>query len=165
MQERLKFHERVKNRLAEYDYRSPGYYFLTTCTNGKRWILRQREPAASTPTQGLRTMPPLSMLGRAAEHFIEEIPKHYPTVRVDKFVVMPNHVHLILALEGTVEENPTVSRVMWGWEQAMTRAVNRSVWEKSFHDHIIRNEADYQRIWSYIDGNPEKWLDDCYYTG
>lgn len=39
----------------------------------------------------------------------------------------------------------------------------KRLWQRSFYDHIIRSEADYLRIWDYIDTNPAKWAEDCYY--
>ena len=47
---------------------------------------------------------------------------------------------------------------------SITKSLGYSIWQKSFHDHIIRGEADYLRIWEYIDTNPAKWREDCYYT-
>lgn len=84
---------------------------------------------------------------------------------------MPNHIHLLLRIEAdngrTVcapTTKPLVSRVVWGFKQYVTRQLGRSIWQKNYHDHIVRNEADYLRIWQYIDTNPTKWCEDCYYT-
>ena len=48
-------------------------------------------------------------------------------------------------------------------KEAVTKSVGFPIWQKSYHDHIIRDEADYRRIWEYIDNNPAKWREDCYY--
>lgn len=92
-------------------------------------------------------------------------------ISVDHYVVMPNHVHLILVItaghigtDGRTVCAPTVSRVVRGWKAAVTKQIGVSIWQKSFHDHIIRNETDYLRIWNYIDTNPAKWREDCYYN-
>ena len=89
-------------------------------------------------------------------------------MRVDKWVVMPNHIHLILVLganaDGRPQVAPTVSRVMKQFKGAVSKRAGIPLWQKSFHDHVIRGEADYRRIWSYIDANPRKWREDCYYV-
>ena len=57
-----------------------------------------------------------------------------------------------------------VARVVKHMKAYVTKMIGYSIWQKSYHDHIIRNEADYPRIWNYIDTNPEKWREDRYYT-
>ena len=99
-----------------------------------------------------------------------QIPQHYPNVFVDKFVIMPNHIHMILTLRkdcGRTMCAPTsplsVSRIIRGMKESVTKAVGFPLWQKSYHDHIIRSAADYRRIWEYIDTNPAQWREDCYY--
>ena len=148
--------KRKKTRLSCYDYRSPGYYFITICTRDKGnlfWISSNAEE------------PKLSDLGCVTEQCIRRIPEIYPVVHLDKYVIMPNHVHLILYLEGN-EEHPNglsipniVGRMKW----AVSKMAKQEVWQSNFHDHIIRNERDYQRIWQYIEDNPRKWKEDCFY--
>ncbi|WP_295632444.1 transposase [uncultured Intestinimonas sp.] len=78
---------------------------------------------------------------------------------------MPNHVHMILVLTsqgGRTLCAPTVSRVIKQFKGVVTKRAGLPLWQKSFHDHIIRNEADYLRIWQYIDTNPLKWREDCF---
>ena len=86
------------------------------------------------------------------EQAIFRIPKSYQDVRLEKYVIMPNHIHLLLmidTLHGRPRVAPTVSRI---------------VQQKSFHDRIIRNDAEYDMIWEYIDTNPARWQQDCFYT-
>ena len=59
----------------------------------------------------------------------------------------------------------SVSRVIKQWKGAITKQAGTSIWQKSFHDHIIRNEREYEKIWNYIDGNPLCWEKDCLYPG
>lgn len=156
---------RKPNRLSHFDYSQPGYYFITICTKNHHSILRRGAQCAPAP------LPPLTSAGLAAERFLLEIPVHYPMISVDHYVVMPNHVHLILVItaghigtDGRTVCAPTVSRVVRGWKEAVTKQIGVSIWQKSFHDHIIRNQADYLRIWNYIDTNPVKWQEDCYFN-
>lgn len=155
----------MPNRLSHFDYSQPGYYFITICTKNHHSILRRGAQCAPAP------LPPLTSAGLAAERFLLEIPVHYPMISVDHYVVMPNHVHLILVItaghigtDGRTVCAPTVSRVVRGWKEAVTKQIGVSIWQKSFHDHIIRTETDYLRIWNYIDTNPAKWREDCYYN-
>jgi len=58
---------------------------------------------------------------------------------------------------------PTVSRIIQHFKGIVTKRLGTSIWQKSFHDHIIRTERDYQMIWEYIDKNPYHWETDCFY--
>ena len=69
-----------------------------------------------------------------------------------------------LSEKGRAQLAPTVSRIIQQFKGAVTKRIGISVWQKGFYDHIIRNESDYLRIWQYIDTNPAKWQEDCYYT-
>ena len=156
---------RKANRLPDYDYSQPGCYFITICTAGRRPILRRGAQCA--PESGL---PPLTEQGNAVEQAIQGISEHYSTAFVDKYVIMPNHIHLILRLEGDGRTMcaPTsvlsVSRVVKMLKETVTKAIGHPIWQKGYHDHVVRNDGDYLRIWSYIDTNPAKWREDCYFT-
>ncbi len=83
-------------------------------------------------------------------------------------MVMPNHIHAIIELEGIKENRPNISTIIGQYKAAVTKAIRKEcpdmdVWQRSFHDHIIRNQADYERIWEYVQYNPEKWESDCFY--
>ena len=112
--------------------------------------------------------PPLSPLGLIVEDELLCLDGIYANIRLDKFVVMPNHIHLILIIEsdgcGRPQVAPTISRVMKQFKGIVTKRAGFPLWQKSFHDHVIRNEADYLRVWDYIDTNPLKWREDCYYV-
>ena len=113
----------------------------------------------------------LSNVGQIVENAICHIEESYNhLVELDKHIVMPNHIHLILFLSGRKSDEggrpmtaPTVSQIVNQLKGAVTKAVGCSVWQKSFYDHIIRNKDDYVKIWNYIDNNPQKWTMDKYY--
>ena len=99
---------RKPNRLPNYDYSQAGYYFITLCTKDKQPLFWQPSVGADIicPPQGIQ----LSSIGRVVDEAIRAIPAHYPNVALDKFVVMPNHIHLILALaepDGRMISAPT----------------------------------------------------------
>ena len=147
-----RFPVRKYPRLKGYDYTTQNYYFVTVCTHNKLCLFG--EPYRLTPA------------GEIAKALFLEIPEHFPGIVVDKYVVMPNHIHGILIFPG---QGSDLSAVVGKYKAAVTRSVHSlygdiPVWQRSFHDHIIRNQADYERIWSYIEGNPSRWLKDCFYV-
>ena len=95
----------------------------------------------------------------------------YDHIVVDKYVIMPNHIHLILLIKNdkcgmSRTPSPTNSHLS-GFISAFKRFSNKeygmNVWQRSFHDHIIRGEKDYEKIWEYIDTNVMRWELDCFY--
>lgn len=107
----------------------------------------------------------LTEVGWIVDQCIRKIPEIYPLVHLDKYVIMPNHVHLMLIIEGHEKnpEGPSVSNVIGYMKRAASKTIGKSIWQTSFHDHVIRNEIDYQKIWMYIEDNPRKWKEDCYF--
>ena len=148
----LDFPYRKSPRIAGYNYTAPNYYFVTICTHEKKCIF-------GTPGR-------LSPMGRCAGENLLTIPQVYPGVRIDKYVVMPNHIHAIIVIDGGAADLCTV---IGQYKMSVTKRIRETapgqmVWQRSFHDHVIRNQAGYEKIWLYIDGNPLKWEDDCFYV-
>ena len=110
---------------------------------------------------------PLTNLGIIAQRSIENIPKHYPAISVDHYVIMPNHIHLLLQINTDVNGRsmiaPTISTVVRLMKGTVSKQAGFTVWQKGFYDHVIRNGNDYQDIWNYIEGNPSKWAEDKLY--
>ena len=105
-------------------------------------------------------------MGIIADKHILQLQSHYQSVYIDKYVVMPNHVHMILVLDGM--DNPPVTQIIGQLKVGITKEIrkihpNMDIWQRSFHDHIIRNQAGYDKIWTYIENNPLKWEEDCFY--
>ena len=160
--------ERKPTRLRNFDYSRNGAYFITICVQNMRCILGNIVGEGSP-------LPQLSPYGSIIQKYIGEISKRYPSVTVDKYVIMPNHIHLILFLEkenGRGNPSPTISSVIGWLKYNCTKDINvlsnsdgKPVFQRSFHDHIIRNQLDYTKIWEYIDTNPLRWHDDCFYSG
>ena len=59
----------------------------------------------------------------------------------------------------------SVPQIIKMLKEIVTKRIGYSIWQRGYHDHIIRNAADYRRVWDYIDTNPARWREDCYYTG
>ena len=155
---------RKRNRLASYDYSACGTYFITICTAGREKWLWSSEDAGATISRPHAV--PLSDAGRTADDAINAIPLHYSTVRVDHYVIMPNHIHLLLTLlpaDGRLIAAPTLSQVVGQLKRTISIKTGRSLWQKSFHDHIVRDQHDLEQIWMYIEHNPWNWKTDCFY--
>ena len=154
---------RKKNRLLEYDYSQNGAYFITICTENRKCLLSRIVGA----TIGRPSQSDLTSNGKIVEQAIYQISNHYKMVKVEKYVIMPNHVHLLLMINQTSGRPmvaPTISTVIQQMKGYVTKKIGRNIWQKSFHDHVIRGERDYLMIWEYIDTNPAKWEQDCFYT-
>ncbi len=155
---------RKQNRIKDFDYSSVGAYFITMCVKDKKCLLWKAGYKYTEAAPDIE----LSKYGMAVEQAIKSIPVHYPLVAVDKYVIMPNHIHLILSIHwdssGSAMRSPTVSNVINQMKGSVTKRIGFSLWQRSFHDHVIRNADDYGEIYSYIDTNPMKWDLDCFYV-
>ena len=160
--------KRKQNRLQEYDYNSNGAYFITICTKNKKHLFWKE----NTNVRANCVRPyeyQLSSVGIIVNEEIKNINNVYgDIVRIDKYVVMPNHIHMIIVIDdynsGRTQFAPTVSRIIKQFKGSVTKKIGSSIWQRSFYDHIIRDENDYLRIWDYIDTNPLKWYSDEYYS-
>ena len=156
--------KRKPHRLPNFDYRTPGAYFITICTQNRRCIFWDSVGASIARPH----TPPLSGRGRIVDKAIRDIPLYYPAVSVDRYAVMPNHVHLLLQIntdpDGRPMAAPAISTVVQQFKGTVTKQIGHTVWQKLFHDHVIRNQADYAKIWQYIENNPHQWKLDCFYS-
>ena len=159
----MKERKRKPTRLKEYDYSNAGVYFVTVCVKDKKPLLWSNVGASIARLQESR----LSEYGKIVDDAIRQIPSHYPDIKIDNYVVMPNHIHLLLSIEGNINGRPmvapTLSRVIQQMKGYVSKQVGFSIWQKLFIDHIIRNERDYIEHYTYIENNPIKWeLDELY---
>ncbi len=156
---------RKRNRLENYDYSKPGIYFLTICSKDREWLFWDVGASIARPGSTAH----LSFIGKVINDKIAEISQHYQYIHVDNYVIMPNHVHLLLSYcyddsgRALLAPTPDISRILQQFKGAVTKSVDKPVWQKSFHDRIVRNEAEYLKIYEYIDNNPIKWKEDCFY--
>ncbi len=163
----MEYSERKSPRLKGFDYSAPGIYFVTVCTYKMRMLFWENPMCPDAISIADR----LNFAGKIAEDAIRSLPEKFP-VKIDKYVVMPNHIHLILTvkeLEMKNERIGTVSLAIRNIKMNISKQLHNlkiedSIWQRSFHDHIIRNEKEYQMIWQYIENNPRKWAEDCFYN-
>lgn len=158
------FHHRRSIRLPGYDYRNGGGYFVTIVTH-------ERAPLFDDLT-----------LRRVAEFYWEQTSRTSQQVVVDDYVVMPNHLHGILVFTSTmldqVEQPPcdpissgslsgSLGAVVGSFKSQTARRINQirkaagaPVWQRNYHEHIIRNERELSAIRQYIHDNPLNWAKD-----
>lgn len=173
-------------RLDNYDYSRNGAYFITICTKNKMCIFWDNndkyKPIADNqpPIVGAHSVRPpkanqskkihLSEIGRIIKIGLQNINNYYPMVYVDKFVIMPNHIHVIIRIEtdnllsvvgnGRTMCAPTLSMIIKNFKEFVTKQIGFSVWQKSFYDRVLRNEWEYRNAWEYIENNPINWEND-----
>ncbi len=157
-------------RLREYNYNTPGVYFITICTKDKQKLLGRI--VGTGVLDGPKMY--LSKQGKIAHKYICQMNDFYDHIEVDKYVIMPNHIHFLLRVRyddrggpsGTpvpTVANSVVSRFVSTFKRFCNKEYAQNIWQGRSHDHVVRNERDYQRIWQYIDTNPAKWQEDCFY--
>jgi putative transposase len=159
-------------RAPWWNYAWDAAYFITICTANRRWYFGRIKESRMH----------LSKPGVVAKRCWDEITNHAGNVTLGEFVVMPNHVHGILILKGNrafARDSPVrtadwqlhpryrnpgknnVSSIIGSYKSAVSKHAHlmryEFGWQSRFHDHIIRNEEEHQRIATYIINNPRKW--------
>ncbi len=165
--------KRKPTRLKWYDYSQNGAYFITICTHNRKNLF-------SNIVGAIHELPEneLTQYGEFAKQIIEILPNRF-NVSIPKYIIMPNHIHLIIEIhndnnERAIHESPLqyhrsildkiVGFLKMNVSKKMHNTYNDKIWQRSYHDHIIRDENDYMKIWEYIDTNPLKWTLDCFYN-
>lgn len=167
---------RKRNRMIDFDYRSDNLYFVTSCTNEKICCFGEIDDGRMV----------LNELGKIVEGQWQWLINKYPYLISHAFVVMPNHIHGVLEINREMIGNDTMGRtgrdlslqsqqkikslseLMGAYKTTTSKKIHllghdKFAWQRSFHDHIIRNTKYYDKIIEYIITNPEKWVDDKFY--
>ncbi len=164
--------KRKPNRLRNYDYAQSGAYFITICTIGRQKLLGEIVGGDAHVAPHME----LSPLGKTAERYLKGI------AGIDKYVIMPDHIHMILVVppeqrRPTRASAPTeetllsakergrqaVPQLVSSFKVLVTKEIGKPVFQRSFYDHIIRDEPDYREICEYIDTNTGRWEPDGFY--
>lgn len=141
----------------------PGAYFITICAQGKKPVFWDDSADNPSPDESL----PLTDLGKMVDEEIQGLCLGYGSfMHMVKYVVMPNHIHMLLTMESRPEGAcPDIRYVIRLFKRSVSRRAGTSVWQKGFYDRIVRDDREYREIWKYIDENPMKWKIDRYYSG
>lgn len=180
--------KRKLNRLKGYDYSNNNLYFVTNCVKnnlcclgnvisvgtGRDLSVHYTENNHSENHYSLiKYQMELNSFGLIVEEKINWLMIQYPYVGIHNYVIMPNHFHVILEIDGLTMKNEgikikSLSSLMGALKSTSSKQIHDLgfedfAWHRSFHDHIIRSEKSYQNISNYIDSNPQKWSEDKFY--
>ena len=164
--ESVPFRKRV--RAEGFDYAQPGWYFVTICTQDRQCLL-------GSISSGVVDLSPA---GRMVYDELQHLPERFISVGLDAFVVMPNHVHgiIILKPDDNGRSPVSLSDVVSAYKRITTNTYVRKVrgdgwppfpgrlWQRSFHDRIVRSDRHVDRLRDYIEANPFLWTKDTYYV-
>ena len=157
--------KRKHPRLKNFDYSKSGAYFITICTHNKQCLLSQIVGQGLAPAENRYTT-----YGEIAKEQLFLLEKRYPSVKIDQYVIMPNHIHAIIVLNDAAgaSPRPTITDVICAYKSLTTRECKKikaidKVFQTSFYEHVIRGQDDYAEIAEYIANNPKRWeLDQLY---
>jgi putative transposase len=172
-----KIHHRKSVRLKGYDYAQAGAYFVTMVTFHRDCLFVKIENGEMV----------LNDLGKIADECWRAIPEHFPFVELGAHIIMPNHAHGVIVIndmgDGTgrgaamlrpYNDNTThkinvkpgsLGAIVRSYKSAVSYRINKehnatSIWQRNYHEHIIRSEREMDNIWRYIESNPAQWDDD-----
>lgn len=155
MEEKPKFPKRKKIRLEGYDYSSEGCYFITICTENRKNLLSVVGDADLGAPKEITLKP----YGRIAEKYILSMEKAYECITVNNYIIMPNHVHLLVSIDtyglpGSAA--PTIPNLIRVYKRLVNRDCKCKIWQRGYIDHIIRTQTDFEYHWNYIEYNALK---------
>ncbi len=177
MDKEKEFPKRKPTRLKEFDYNTTGAYFITICTQNRRCLLSR------IVGTGVLDCPQteLTRYGEIADKYIKQLNEFYNHLSVEDYVIMPNHIHLLLWVKENKPDNengqsrtpvPTnveransvCSQFVSTFKRFCNKEYGENIWQARFNDHIIRNRADYEEHVKYIYENPVCWCYDELYS-
>ena len=135
-------------RIKAYDYSAPGAYFVTICTKNRQPLLCDivGDDAHIVPKK----------YGLIVEKYIRNMPE------IEKYVLMPDHIHLIVRMDNgrmwASAPTKNLSSIVRSIKTLTTKEIGVSIFQRSYYDHVIRNQQDYDEIWEYIENNPLKYI-------
>jgi putative transposase len=185
-------------RLQNWDYGSPGLYFITICTHNRiHYFLETQniaslqddseKPSSTLKTQNIASLQDdsekpsstlktqniasLTTIRRIAHQYWSEIPKHFPFVELDEFIIMPDHMHGVIFINkpdyfqwktnifGVQSQN--LASIIRGYKAAVKKfAVMNNLsfqWQSRYYEHIVRSSNELKNINQYILNNPANW--------
>lgn len=143
---------RRKNiRLKYYDYSKEGMYFITICIKNRIEIL------GKITNDNMN----LTKEGTIVEDNIRKISEIYSNIKIDEYIIMPNHIHMLLLIDK--KSVVTISRVIKQYKESITKRLGYRIFQKLYYEHIIRNEKEYLKIKEYIQNNIMNWKQDRYF--
>ena len=142
---------RKKIRLNYFDYTKEGMYFITVCIKNKKQILGKINNSRIT----------LTKKGIIVQDYIKNIEKIYSKILIDEYAIMPNHIHILISIKP--QNTISISRIINNYKGAVSKQIGYSIWQKSYYEHIVRNDYEYYKIKEYIQNNVVNWKKDKYF--
>jgi REP element-mobilizing transposase RayT len=165
--------QRKSPRLTGYDYSQNGVYFVTICSYERACLFGEIKHALFVP----------SPLGLVVQEELEVLATYWPEVEIDCAVVMPNHIHILVAIFADAMQNrnvgnnlttqPTLGHIVGNYKSGVTRksrqvnliSSQERIWQGRYHDHVVRDERSLNTIREYVLNNPARWQEDTFYLG
>ena len=155
---------RKPNRLKEYDYGEVGCYFVTLCTHKRACLFQMENPVGN----GLSAVPHIP--NQIVHRWIRETQNKFDSIAFEKYVVMPDHLHFLInikerhtgrSLQDIMRffKTMTTNEYIKGVKSGRLPPFEQKLWQKSYYDHVVRNQQDYNEVWEYIENNPAKWME------
>lgn len=168
-------HNRKSIRLKHYDYAKQGMYFITICTKDREQILSKITVGIDAHIDPTNTNIAknnisnninieLKNSGKIVRKYIKNINMVYKNIYIDSYVIMPDHLHMIVCINPgsmwalTPTEKISIPKVIRSLKIMVTKEIGYSIWQRNYYEHIIRNEKEYYQIREYIKQNPSKWV-------
>lgn len=157
------FKSRKRNRLKGFDYSTEAIYFVTICCGGGMHYFGKIQNGEMN----------LNEAGNVALNQINWLQEQYLYCIIHNAVVMPNHLHILLEIDKSKVNSDikikSLSSLMGAYKTTVSKQIHLAgnedfSWHRSFHDHIVRNDASYERIFDYISENPKKWSEDKFFN-
>ncbi|NJC87341.1 MAG: transposase [Desulfuromonas sp.] len=156
-------HTRRSIRLKDYDYRQNGFYFVTICTQARICLFGEIIDGEMRPNE----------IGLAVSESLNWLANQYPQVKLDTWVLMPNHIHSIVIVSADkpggsrtapTEKTKPLGRLIGAFKTVSTKRINllhntpgNPVWQRNYYERVIRDEAELSRAREYIADNPRRW--------
>lgn len=155
-------------RMRGFDYRTPGYYFITLCQHDRMHLFGTCAYGQIERTHS----------GDMIADQILKIPERFANTSIDCSVIMPNHIHILLGIAVRTSDTAGVDSVVevMHWLKSSTTTAygygvrnqgwpgyDGSLWQEGYYDHFVRSESELEAIRFYIQQNPARWTEDEFY--
>jgi len=162
------YKNRKTPRLQNFDYNNVGVYFITICTQNKKCILSRIVGTGVPDCPQIE----LTQYGEIADKYINQLNNFYEHLSVESYVIMPNHIHILLFVKDSGQSrtpvptraNSAFSQFISTFKRFCNKEYGENIWQARAYDHIIRNREDYEEHLRYIYENPIRWKFDELYT-
>jgi len=162
--------KRKHPRLGNYDYSSTGAYFVTICTHNRKCALSRIVGRGLAPAETMGVQ--YTKFGEIAEKQLLQLENRYPCIKIDQYVIMPNHIHIIFLMGNETagaSPRPTVMDIVCTYKSLTTKECKKTgfedkLFQTSFYEHVIRGKEDYEETVKYIHENPARWYYDELYS-